>query len=133
MIFQQKIMGMIDFLHGFNLFLEDLDEDERKKIKLLYIGEERYISNLERKIGELNLKNNTFILGKRKEIKEILAIMDLLALTSYIEGFPNVILEAMASMVPCLATDVGEVKFIISDTGYIIEPGDVNNKKKEVK
>ena len=33
---------MIDFIHVFNLFLEDLDEDERKKIKLLYIGEGRY-------------------------------------------------------------------------------------------
>ena len=87
---------------------------------------------MERKISELNLKNNTFILGKRKEIKEILAITDLLVLTSYIEGFPNVMLEAMVSMVPCLATDVGEVKFIISDTGYIVEPGDVNNIKKKL-
>ncbi len=129
MIFQQKVKGMIDFLHGFNLFLKDLDENERRRIKLLYIGEGKYSSNLERKISEFNLKNNTFILGKRKEIKEILAITDLLALTSYIEGFPNVILEAMASKVPCLGTNVGEIKFIIGETGYIVEPGDIKNIK----
>ncbi len=132
MIFQQKVKGMIDFLHAFNLFLEDLDEIERKKIKLLYIGDGKYSPNLERKISKLNLQNNAFIIGKRKEIKEILAITDLLALTSHVEGFPNVLLEAMASKVPCLGTNVGEIKFIIGDTGYIVEPGDFKNIKKKL-
>ncbi|GAF77529.1 unnamed protein product, partial [marine sediment metagenome] len=64
--------------------------------------------------------------------KKILAISDLLGLTSYVEGFPNVILEAMASKVPCIASDVGEIKHIIKDNGLIINAGDINSIAKNI-
>jgi glycosyltransferase involved in cell wall biosynthesis len=41
---------------------------------------------------------------------------DLLLLTSFSEGSPNVIKEAMACNCPIVATDVGDVKEVISDT-----------------
>ena len=73
-----------------------------------------------------------FFLGKRDDIKELLAIANLLALTSYAEGSPNVLLEAMASNVPCLGTNVGEIKHIIGNTGYIVNPGDIVNIEKNL-
>ena len=73
----------------------------------------------------MNLSNNAFLLGKRSDVKDILAISDLCALTSYVEGFPNVLLEAMASKVPCIATNVGEIKTIIGKKGFIANPGDI--------
>ena len=75
---------------------------------------------------------NVLFLGKRDDIKKFLAIADLLALTSYVEGSPNVILEAMASSVPCLGTNVGEIKSIIGNTGYIVNPGDIINIEKKL-
>ncbi len=126
MIFLQKVSGMIDFLIAFQNFLKNLKEkEEAKKIKLLFVGEGKYADLLKTKIRELKLEENVILLGKRDDIKELLAIADLLTLTSYIEGSPNVILEAMASNVPCLGTNVGEIKNIIGNTGYIVNPGDI--------
>jgi glycosyltransferase involved in cell wall biosynthesis len=55
-----------------------------------------------------------------------LAALDLLCVPSlYGEGFPNVIGEAMACGVRCLATDVGDARDIIAETGLVVAPGDV--------
>ena len=134
MFLAQKVNGMIDFLNGFNSFLEGLKTDsERKFFKLLYIGEGEYSVLLKNKIKELKLEKQVIFLGQREDVQDILAISNLLALTSYIEGFPNVILEAMASKVLCIATVVGEIKHILGDTGYIIKPGDINGIEKSIK
>ena len=125
MFLKQKVKGMIDFLEAFHEFLNKISENERRKVKLLFIGSGEYSYLLENKIDELILNNNVFFIGKRDDVKDILAISNLLALTSYIEGFPNVILEAMASKVPCLGTNVGEIKNIIGDTGFIVSPGNI--------
>jgi glycosyltransferase involved in cell wall biosynthesis len=54
--------------------------------------------------------------------------IDILALTSYTEGFPNVLLESLSMNRPILATNVGGVPDIVEDrvTGRLLEAGDVN-------
>lgn len=64
------------------------------------------------------------------ELKKIYENADILLISSYREGFPVVIKEAMANGVVCISTDVGSVSehIINNETGYI-----VNNSGNEEK
>jgi len=66
---------------------------------------------------------NVMRLGVREDMPAIYAAADALISTSLFgEGFSNVIAEAMASGVPVVATDVGDAREIIGDTGLVVPP-----------
>jgi glycosyltransferase involved in cell wall biosynthesis len=72
-------------------------------------------------IEALDLSGYISLLGPRSDIDLIYPTLDVLALCSiYGEGFPNVLCEAMACSVPCIATDVGDSARIIGDCGLIV-------------
>jgi glycosyltransferase involved in cell wall biosynthesis len=69
---------------------------------------------------------NLKALGHRLDIPDVYAAADLLLSTSIFgEGFPNAIAEAMACGVAAVATDVGDSRRIVGDTGVIVSPRDV--------
>jgi glycosyltransferase involved in cell wall biosynthesis len=59
-------------------------------------------------------------------VPAILAGVDVLALTSRFEGFPNVVMEAMATGAVVVASDVGGCRELVvpGETGLIVPPGD---------
>jgi glycosyltransferase involved in cell wall biosynthesis len=64
--------------------------------------------------------------GFQPNLDRLMPNLDILALTSYTEGLPNAILEAMAAGVPVVATSVGGVPEAISDgkNGLLVASGD---------
>lgn len=81
---------------------------------------------LRRQIAELGLERRVHLLGFRSDVVEIYQALDTFALSSYREGLPNVLLEAMACEVPVVATSVAGIPQLIhSDiNGLLIPPGD---------
>jgi glycosyltransferase involved in cell wall biosynthesis len=76
-------------------------------------------------IARLGLTGRVVLLGERSELDDIYPSFDLLALSSaYGEGSPNVLIEAMACGVPCVATDVGDSRAVVGDTGVVVAPRD---------
>jgi len=84
---------------------------------------------LKRKSSLLGLDDTVRFLGERNDVEMILRASDASVLCSFpvVETFPLAVLEAMATGLPVVATDVGSVPEIIDDgiDGMIIESGDV--------
>jgi len=75
-------------------------------------------------IKEFDLENHVHMLGNRDDIPDIVNAYDVASLTSIGEAFPLTLGEAMATGVPCVATNVGDNEFIIADTGRIVPVND---------
>jgi glycosyltransferase involved in cell wall biosynthesis len=62
-------------------------------------------------------------LGERRDVPRLLRGLDLVVLSSaYGEGTPNIIAEAMATGIPCIATDVGDSAFLVGSWGIVVPP-----------
>jgi glycosyltransferase involved in cell wall biosynthesis len=78
-------------------------------------------SRLTKLVRDLDLDRSIVLLGPRSDIELIYPALDVLTLCSnYGEGFPNVLCEAMACNVPCVATNIGDSAEIIGDCGLIV-------------
>lgn len=94
---------------------------------LLLVGDGPLRAKLENVAIELNAINNIRFVGNRNDVPDLLNLMDVFMLTSLSEGTSVSLLEAMASGVPPVVTNIGGNPFIVKDgeNGILVNPGDV--------
>jgi glycosyltransferase involved in cell wall biosynthesis len=100
--------------------------DKYTECRFLIVGDGGQRQFLEEKTSRLGLSGRVIFTGSRKEVPEILSMLDAFVLPSLKEGLPMALLEAMASKVPVIASKVGAIPKIIEDgiNGMLIPPRD---------
>lgn len=113
--------GQAEFLYAFASLTK-----EHSELYGIIVGDGPERERLAHLIEALGLHERVYLCGARKNIKEVYDMIDFLVIPSFTEGLPYVLLEAMASNIPILATAVGDIPLLIQDevTGYLVLPGD---------
>ena len=120
------IVGRLFVLKGHRIFLEAaaLLRKERTDVRFVIVGDGPDKRELELLSHELGLTESVILPGARQDMPAVYNALDILCSSSYSEGLPNVIGEAMACGVPCVVTDVGDSAKIVGDQGVVVPAGD---------
>lgn len=125
----EKLIGVVARLapsKGHPTFLDAaaLLSKERKDLRFVIVGDgpRDYLGKLQLLSQELVVSDHIMWVGAREDMSAIYNALDILCSSSYTEGFPNVIGEAMACGVPCVVTDVGDSAKIVGDEGIVVPP-----------
>jgi glycosyltransferase involved in cell wall biosynthesis len=96
------------------------------QLHVLIAGDGELRPELENRSRELHLESQVHFLGTRKDIPDLLSASDSFVLPSLWEGMPMALIEAMASGLPVVATDVSGTREVMVDgeTGLMVPPGD---------
>lgn len=91
------------------------------------IGQEQ--SSLMKLIEDLHLEKRVLLLGYRNDIVNLMKLADVFVFPSFQEGLPVALMEAMASGLPCICSDIRGNDDLISDGegGWLFNP--VDSKK----
>jgi len=80
--------------------------------------------SLSKLIDDLELQSVVHLLGERADMPRVTAGLDVAVSSSFSEGFPNSIGEAMSCGVPCVVTDVGDLGWIVANAGIPVPNDD---------
>lgn len=134
-------VGALDKAHtfkGVDILLHSLSMIKNDKWNLTVVGGGDMKEIYERIAINLNINNQVNFLGKvsDKELVNIYRSSDfhVLPSTNKHEAFGTVLLEAMSSGLPVIASNLPGVRSVFNDgeQGYFVEPGNVNDLKNKI-
>lgn len=95
-------------------------------VHLVVIGDGPGAADLKEQAARLGISDRFHLLGWCTDLPETIGDLDVMALSSRNEGTPVSLIEAAATGIPAVATDVGGVRTVVDDTrtGYLVPPDD---------
>jgi glycosyltransferase involved in cell wall biosynthesis len=101
-------------------------------LHILFIGDGDLREELQAQARAAGVDDHIHFLGFRQDIPDLLAASDYFVLPSLWEGLPMALVEAMASGLPVLATEVSGSKQVMvhGQTGLLVAPGNVQQLKE---
>lgn len=123
------LVGRLDPMKDHPTFLKAAALLAKKREDVHFIclgtGPKSYESQLIHMGKELGLSGRITWLAPRSDMPAVYNAFDIVtSSSSFGEGFPNVIGEAMACQVPCVVTDVGDSPWIVGEAGIVVPPND---------
>ena len=102
--------------------------------RLLLIGDGPERDSLEKLSNELGIKKQVVFLGNRTDIPELLSVFDMFVLMSNFEGLSNALLEALASRLPIIASDIPANSEVVHNNinGYLVKPHDIGKIEEQI-
>ena len=130
------IVGRIFPIKNHRLFLDSAVEvaSQEPACRFVIVGDGALRPEMERHASELGIADKVIFTGWRRDLPRIYADLNALVISSDNEGTPVSVIEALASGVPVVGTNVGGVPDLITDgkTGYLVPPRDPGELAKAV-
>lgn len=109
-------------------------KEKVSNVRLLLAGKGPMLDYCRRLSQELDVSDRVEFLGFRKDIDEILPMCDLAVASSYREGLPVNIMEAMACGLPVVATKNRGHNELVYDgqSGWLVDPNDIDKMATKI-
>ena len=117
----QIVKDQVTLAHAFVRLVSEYPGGS-KSLRLVMVGDGALQEPVRSILEAADLAQIAWLPGEREDIPDLLRAMDVFVLPSLAEGISNTILEAMASGLPIVATDVGGNKELVDQgtTGYLV-------------
>jgi glycosyltransferase involved in cell wall biosynthesis len=111
-------------IKGFDIFIEAAAKiiPKNRDVHFVLVGRGPLEKELKNIVKSMGLETNFHILPFQNEIRIFLDAIDVFVLSSRVEGFSMILLEACAMEKPCIATSVGGVPEVLADKGLFVAP-----------
>ena len=120
------LIARIDPIKNHDCFLKAaaLLSRHRQDVRFICVGggDPGLARRLKKQAEDLGISDYLLWLGDRRDMVDVFNAVDLVTLTSFSEGFPNVIGEAMSCGVPCITVDVGDCAILLKGVGQVTVP-----------
>ena len=120
-------VGSLRLAKGFDILLSAFAQISDMSLHLVILGEGALRTELEEQSRQLGIQSRVHMPGFVKRPADVISQAELFVLSSRWEGFPNVLLEALATGVPVVATDCdGAPRSMLEDGrhGHLVAPDD---------
>jgi len=119
-------VGSLKFEKGHDIFIESaallLQKIKNGNIFFVIVGSGPMADEWRKRIKYYGLEHHFHLIGFLSDIRPFLNDLDVFVFPSRKEGFPLALLEALASGLPCIATQVGGIPEILGEDGGLLVP-----------